>query len=63
MIRAMNCYCHLAGQYRGTSWTSLEDFGNQTAQRTFPLGDGERVIQNRYATEDYERYGKAIQPS
>ena len=23
------------------SWTSLEDFGNQTAQRTFPLGDGE----------------------
>ena len=40
------------------SWTSLEDFGNQTAQRTFPLGDGERVIQNRYATEDYERYGK-----
>jgi len=41
------------------SWTSLEDFGNQTAQRTFPLGDGEKVIQNRYATEDYERYGKA----
>lgn len=41
------------------SWTSLEDFGNQTAQRTFPLGDGERVIQNRYATEDYERYVKA----
>ena len=41
------------------SWTSLEVFGNQTAQRTFPLGDGERVIQNRYATEDYERYGKA----
>lgn len=40
------------------SWTSLEDFGNQTAQRTFPLGDGERVIQNRYATEDYERYGR-----
>lgn len=41
------------------SWTSLEDFGNQTAQRTFSLGDGEKVIQNRYATEDYERYGKA----
>ena len=41
------------------SWTSLEDFGNQTAQRTFPLGDGEKVIQNRYATEDYERYGRA----
>ena len=40
------------------SWTSLEDFGNQTAQRTFPLGDGEKVIQNRYATEDYERYGR-----
>lgn len=41
------------------SWTSLEDFGNQTAQRTFSLGDSEKVIQNRYATEDYERYGKA----
>ena len=41
------------------SWTSLEDFGNQTAQRAFPLGDSEKVIQNRYATEDYERYGKA----
>ena len=44
---------------REQSWTSLEDFGNQTAQRAFPLGDGEKVIQNRYATEDYERYGKA----
>ena len=41
------------------SWTSLDDFGNQTAQRTFSLGDGEKVIQNRYETEDYERYGKA----
>jgi len=41
------------------SWTSLDDFGNQTNQRTFLLGDGEKVIQNRYATEDYERYGKA----
>ena len=41
------------------SWTSLEDFGNQTAQRTFSLGDSEKVIQNCYATEDYERYGKA----
>ena len=41
------------------SWTSLDDFGNQTSQRTFSLGDGEKVIQNRYATEDHERYGKA----
>ena len=41
------------------SWTSLDDFGNQTSQRTFSLGDGEKVIQNRYETEDYERYGKA----
>ena len=41
------------------SWTSLEDFGNQTAQQTFSLGDSEKVIQNRYTTEDYERYGKA----
>ena len=24
-----------------------------------PLGDGEKVIQNRYETKDYERYGKA----
>ena len=41
------------------SWTSLEDFGNQKSQRTFSLGDSEKVIQNRYETEDYERYGKA----
>lgn len=41
------------------SWTSLDDFGNQTNQRTFSLGDGEKVIQNRYETKDYERYGKA----
>ena len=24
------------------SWTSLDDFGNQTSQRTFSLGDGEK---------------------
>lgn len=41
------------------SWTSLDDFGNQTSLRTFLLGDGEKVIQNRYETKDYERYGKA----
>lgn len=41
------------------SWTSLDDFGNQTSQRTFLLGDGEKVIQNCYETKDYERYGKA----
>ena len=41
------------------SWTSLDDFGNQTNQRTFSLGDDEKVIQNRYETKDYERYGKA----
>lgn len=40
------------------SWTSLDDFGNQTNQRTFSLGDDEKVIQNRYETKDYERYGK-----
>lgn len=41
------------------SWTSLDDFGNQTNQRTFSLGDDEKVIQNRYETKNYERYGKA----
>ena len=41
------------------SWTFLDDFGNQTNQRTFSLGDDEKVIQNRYETKDYERYGKA----
>lgn len=41
------------------SWTSLDDFGNQTNQRTFSLGDDEKVIQNRYETKDYELYGKA----
>ena len=40
------------------SWTSLDDFGNQTSQRTFSLGDDEKVIQNRYETKDYERYGR-----
>ena len=44
---------------REQSWTSLDDFGNQTNQRTFSLGDDEKVIQNRYETKDYERYGKA----
>ena len=37
----------------------MDDFGNQKSQRTFSLGDSEKVIQNHYATEDYERYGKA----
>lgn len=41
------------------SWTFLDDFGNQKSQRTISLGDSQKVIQNRYATEDYERYGKA----
>ena len=41
------------------SWTSLDDFGNQTNQRTFSLGDDEKFIQNRYETKDYELYGKA----
>ena len=41
------------------SWISLDDFGNQTNQRIFSLGDDEKVIQNRYETKDYERYGKA----
>lgn len=41
------------------SWTFLDDFDNQTSQRTFSLGDDEKVIQNRYETKDYERYGKA----
>ena len=45
------------------SWTSLDDFGNQTSQRTFLLGNGEKVIQNRYETKDYERYGKAYPTS
>ena len=45
------------------SWTSLDDFGNQTSQRTFLLGDDEKVIQNRYATEDTSAMARLIRPS
>ena len=38
----------------------LDDFGNQNKSADLlSLGDDEKVIQNRYETKDYERYGKA----
>ena len=37
---------------------SLDDFGNQTSQRTFSW-EMTKSHPNRYETKDYERYGKA----
>ena len=37
----MSAYCHLAGQYRRTSWTSLDDFGTNKSADLL-LGDDEK---------------------
>ena len=43
------------------TWQSLDDFGKQNKLHTFPLGTEEKVIQNQYDQEDFERYGKTYQ--
>ena len=43
------------------TWMTLEDFGNQTEQKTFTLGTEEAVIQNHYQDSDFERFGKTYQ--
>ena len=43
------------------TWQSLDDFGKQDELHTFSLGTEEKVIQNRYEQEDFERYGKTYQ--
>ena len=43
------------------TWQSLDDFGKQDELYTFSLGTEEKVIQNHYEQEDFERYGKTYQ--
>lgn len=43
------------------TWQCLDDFGKQDKLHTFSLGNEEKVIQNHYEQEDFERYGKTYQ--
>lgn len=43
------------------TWQKLDDFGKQDELHTFSLGTEEKVIQNHYEPEDFERYGKTYQ--
>ena len=43
------------------TWQSLDDFGKQDKLHTFSLGTEEKVIQNHYEQEDFERYGNTYQ--
>ena len=43
------------------TWQSLDDFGKQDELHSFSLGTEEKVIQNHYGQEDFERYGKTYQ--
>ncbi|MGT2950890.1 Xaa-Pro dipeptidyl-peptidase [Streptococcus cuniculi] len=40
------------------TWTELAQFGGQE-ERTFPLGNGIRTIQNQYPEEQFATYGKS----
>ncbi len=57
---AMNCPLHPWQDNTGEqSWTSLDDFGNQTNQRTFSLGDDEKSSKPP-RDKRHERYGKRL---
>ena len=43
------------------TWQSLDDFGKEDKLHTFSLGTDEKVIQNHYEQEDFDRYGKTYQ--
>ena len=43
------------------TWQSLDTFGEQDELHTFSLGTEEKVIQNHYEQEDFDRYGKTYQ--
>ncbi|SDP06886.1 X-Pro dipeptidyl-peptidase [Streptococcus sp. NLAE-zl-C503] len=43
------------------TWQCLDDFGKEDELHTFSLGNEEKVIQNHYEQEDFERYGKTYQ--
>ncbi|MCY7090837.1 Xaa-Pro dipeptidyl-peptidase [Streptococcus oralis] len=43
------------------TWQNLDDFGEQDELHTFSLGNEEKVIQNHYEQEDFDRYSKTYQ--
>lgn len=43
------------------TWQGLGDFGKQDKLHTFSLGTEEKVIQNQYDQNDFDRYGKTYQ--
>ena len=43
------------------TWQSIDDFGKQDKLHTFSLGTEEKVIQNQYDQNDFDRYGKTYQ--
>ncbi|UJD02243.1 Xaa-Pro dipeptidyl-peptidase [Streptococcus oralis] len=43
------------------TWQTLDDFGKQDKLHTFSLGTEEKVIQNQYDQNDFDRYGKTYQ--
>ena len=43
------------------TWQSLDDFGKENKLHTFSLGTEEKVIQNHYEQEDFDRYRKTYQ--
>ena len=43
------------------TWQSIDDFGKQDKPHTFSLGTEEKVIQNQYDQNDFDRYGKTYQ--
>ena len=43
------------------TWQSLDDFGKEDKLHTFSIGTEEKVIQNHYEQEDFDRYGKTYQ--
>ena len=43
------------------TWQGLGDFGKQDELHTFSLGTEEKVIQNQYDQNDFDRYGKTYQ--
>ena len=45
------------------SWTSLDDFGNQTSQRTFSLGDGEKSSKTATRQKITSAMARLIRPS
>ena len=62
-IQAMVANCHLAGTIQEKVGLPLDDFGNQTSQRTFLLGDGEKVIQTAMRQKNMSAMARLIRLS